>query len=69
MSWCYWLMSRKGQDVAFGDGRALHQGEAIHHLTELELAMALLSAEGASRHAQDQAIVGRFTPKTGTAWT
>ena len=62
-------MGRKSQDIAFGDGRALHQGVAIHHLTELELAMALLSAEGASRHAQDQASVCGFTPKTGTAWT
>ena len=62
-------MWRKGQDVAFWDGRPLHQGVAIHHLTELELSMALLSAERASWHAQDQAIVCGFTPKTGTAWT
>ena len=61
-------MGRKGQDVAFWDGRALHQGVAIHHLTELELAMALLSAEGASRHAQDQAIVCGFAPQSRTVW-
>jgi len=62
-------MGRKSQDIAFGDGRALHQGVAIYHLTELELAMALLSGERASWHAKDQAIVCCFTPKTGTAWT
>jgi hypothetical protein len=62
-------MGRKGQDVAFGDGRALHQGVAINHLTDLELAMSLLSTKGASWHAQDQAIVCGFTPKTGTART
>ena len=61
-------MGRKGQDVAFWDGRALHQGVAINHLTYLELAMALLSAEGASRHAQDQAIVRGFTPQARTVW-
>jgi len=61
-------MGRKCQDIAFWDGRALHQGVATYHLTELELAMALLSAEGASRHAQDQAIVGCFAPQARTVW-
>jgi hypothetical protein len=61
-------MCRKGQDIAFWDGRALHKGVAIYHLTELELAMALLSAERGSWHAQDQAIVCCFTPQARTVW-
>ena len=61
-------MCRKGQDIAFWDGRALHKGVAINLLTDLELAMSLLSTKGASRHAHDQAIVCGFTPKTVTVW-
>jgi hypothetical protein len=57
-------MGFEGQYVTFIDRCALDHCPALDHLPDSQRPMALLSAEGASRHAKDQALLGLLAPQS-----
>ena len=60
----------EGEAVAFSDGCALDQGEAvIEYLPDRQWTVRLLGAECGAGHTEDQPIGGFFTPEATTAST
>jgi hypothetical protein len=58
-----WPVGLEGENVALFDRCALDQRPAVNNVTDTQITVAVLSAEGAAGHAQDQPVTGLFTPQ------